>query len=422
VSKVSRKQARQEQWESEHVHCEEEDDDDEYLRDDKDLDNAEDDSEEDEDEEDLDDEYNDEESPLTMEEKKLMGIDFVSQEEIRIAVKVAYVREFHSPDECDWQTIVTTLNERLGVSRKLIHRVFRKCRDGVENPEKQKKGAGRKHRLDADNEGLIAGAAALNGSASPKMATEICNAVNKAAFPELFETDYKVCRNTFMSMLKAHTDFDSVAILRRKTGSKDPTSKWAIARATIASQMLEQIELGKKIDNGDITQLEAFENVEKNDVPPPIFPDAVIHVDENHCISSIGGAGHEGSFSRRQHRVAVDPQTGKLLRKARGGVVPSRKYRVVAKYTEEARGCYGVCKPVIDGREQGQFIKSFNYTAKKLVSLKAYKKLMRKEMTYRRGMKSGAWKNFNGENPYEERYGDNWEEELKKAPSMKKYR
>jgi hypothetical protein len=31
--------------------------------------------------------------------------------------------------------------------------------------------------------------------------------------------------------------------------------------------MLEQINLGKKIDNGDITQLEAFENVEKNDMP-----------------------------------------------------------------------------------------------------------------------------------------------------------
>jgi hypothetical protein len=225
-----------------------------------------------------------------------------------------------------------------------------------------------------------------------------------------------------MSTLKAHTDFDSVAILRRKTGSKDPTSKWAIARVTIASQMLEQIELGKKIDNGDITQLEAFENVEKNDMPPPIFPDAVIHCDENHCISSIGGAGHEGSFSCRQHRVAVDPQTGKLLRKAQGGVVPSRRYRVVAKYTAEARGCYGVCCPIIDGKENGQFIKSFDYTAKKLVSLKAYKKLMRKEMTYRRGMKSGAWKNFSGENPYEERYGDNWKEELKKAPSMKKYR
>jgi hypothetical protein len=31
-------------------------------------------------------------------------------------------------------------------------------------------------------------------------------------------------------------------------------------------------------------------------------------------------------------------------------------------------------------------------------------------------------KTFSGENPYEERYGDNWKEELKKAPSMKKYR
>jgi hypothetical protein len=118
----------------------------------------------------------------------------------------------------------------------------------------------------------------------------------------------------------------------------------------------------------------------------------------------------------------VDPKTGKLLRKAKGGVVPSRRYRVVAKYTEEARGCYGVCCPVIDGKEHGQFIKTFDYTSKKLVLLKTYKKLMKVEMTYHRGMKSGGWKNFNGENPYKERHGDDWEVELKKAPSMKKFR
>jgi hypothetical protein len=75
----------------------------------------------------------------------------------------------------------------------------------------------------------------------------------------------------------------------------------------------------------------------------------------------------------------------------------------VAKYTAQAGGCYGVCCPIIDGKEHGQFLKSFDYTAKKLVSLKAYKKLMRKEMAYRHGMKSGAWKNFSGENPYKER-------------------
>jgi hypothetical protein len=118
-------------------------DEDEFLpTDDKDVDSAEEDDEEDSAEDDDEEEF-----PLTMEEKKLMGMDFVSQEEIRIAVKVAYVREFHSPDECDWQSIVTTLNERLGVSRKLIHRVFRKCRDGVENPEKQKNIRTRKNLL-----------------------------------------------------------------------------------------------------------------------------------------------------------------------------------------------------------------------------------------------------------------------------------
>jgi hypothetical protein len=81
-----------------------------------------------------------------------------------------------------------------------------------------------------------------------------------------------------------------------------------------------------------------------------------------------------------------------------------------------------VCCPVIDGEKNGQFIKSFDYTAKKLVSLKAYNQLVKVEMTYRRGMK-GAWKDFNGDNPYKERYGDaNWEAELKNAPAMKKYR
>jgi hypothetical protein len=38
-------------------------------------------------------------------------------------------------------------------------------------------------------------------------------------------------------------------------------------------------------------------------------------------------------------------------------------------------------------------------------------------------MKSCGWKDFNGDNPYKERYGDaNWEEQLKNAPAMRKYR
>jgi hypothetical protein len=103
--------------------------------------------------------------------------------------------------------------------------------------------------------------------------------------------------------------------------------------------MLSQIKLGEDFDVNNFSLKLAFEDVEKKNMPPPIFPDAVVFCDKNHCIASIGGAGHEGSFSRRQYRIAVDPKTGKLLRLANGGVMPKREFRVMAKYTKGARGC-----------------------------------------------------------------------------------
>lgn len=270
-------------------------------------------------------------------------------------------------------------------------------------------------RLDRDNPGLIAGAAALNGSTSPKMATEICNAVNKLKFPDKFEAEYSVCRNTFMSTLNAYTDFESRAVLRRKTGKKDPSSDWAVARLTIAEQMLEQIKIGKQLDSNEITYHDAY----TPDAPPPIFPDAVLYVDENHTVATMGGAGHNGSFAARQYFISVDPMTGALRRKAEGGVIPQRRFRVVAKYTTEARGAYGVCCPIINGEEKPQFIKTWDYTGKTLVSYKVWKQEERREMAYRRASNYGGWQPYKGENPYEERYGDNWKEELAKAPKMK---
>jgi hypothetical protein len=68
----------------------------------------------------------------------------------------------------------------------------------------------------------------------------------------------------------------------------------------------------------------------------------------------------------------------------------------MTKYTKDARGCYGVCCPIIDGKEQGQFIETFDYTETKLLSIKVYKMQMQQEMTYQRKMKSQGWKDFNG--------------------------
>ena len=95
----------------------------------------------------------------------------------------------------------------------------------------------------------------------------------------------------------------------------------------------------------------------------------------------------------------------------------------MAKYSTEARGCYGACCPIIDGVEQAQFIESFDYTEKKLISAKAYKILMQKEMTYRCNVKSQGWKNYNSENPYLEQYGEeHWEAHLKDSPALQKYK
>jgi hypothetical protein len=353
-----------------------------------------------------------------MEERKAMGLLVVTQEETRVAVKVCYIMEFDEPDEADWPPIIAELSARFGVTPMVVKRVFIACRDGKANPEKRKQGSGRKLKLCRDNVGLVAGAAALNGSASPNMATEICNAVNQLKFPNEFETEYKICRNTFMSTLAAYTDFDSKAVLRRKTGKKDKDSEWAIARKTIAEQMLQQIETGKRIDSGELTLHDAY----ANDAPPPIFPDAILYLDENHTVASLGAVGHDGSFSRRQYFVSVDKNTGELKGRSEGGVVPQRRYRIVAKYTKEARGCYGVCCPKIDGEEKPQFMETWNYTEKTLVSLKVWNKHVKKEMKYRRGSRHGGWAQYNGENPYLERYGDNWKTELANSPRMRKMR
>ena len=143
--------------------------------------------------------------------------------------------------------------------------------------------------------------------------------------------------------------------------------------------MLEQVQIGKQLDVNEITYHDAYGNPNN---PPPIFPDVVLHIDKYHTIASLGGAGHEGSFARTQYFVAVDRNTGALKRKSEGGVIPQRKFCIVAKYTTEAHGVYGVCCPIIDGEEKPQFMKTWNYTGKKLVSYKVWKEEERREMAY----------------------------------------
>jgi hypothetical protein len=90
------------------------------------------------------------------------------------------------------------------------------------------------------------------------MATDICNAVNA-------QHKLKICTHTFRRSLKMYTDFEPIAIISQKTGSKDSKSDWAKARVTSATQILAQIncKLGMEIDGNNTLLWLAFEDVEK---------------------------------------------------------------------------------------------------------------------------------------------------------------
>jgi hypothetical protein len=94
---------------------------------------------------------------------------------------------------------------------------------------------------------------------------------------------------------------------------------------------------------------------------------------------------------------------------------------MVAKYPEEARACYGVAVPIVNGHEKPQFMESWDYTGKLMVSFKVWKQELKVEQTYRRTMKQRGWKDYNGENPYFERYGPGrWQQEIRNSPRMRK--
>jgi hypothetical protein len=336
-------------------------------------------------------------------EKQERGLFYCTEEAVRVYCYVAYIKRFNEPAETEWGPIASILAKEISVDVRTVKLVFKNVQTGEREPWKQAPGKGRYRKLGPENNGLLAGALALNTGVSPEMATAICNETNQ------FEP--KVCRKTFLETLADYTDVETKATPRRKTGSKDDTSDWAVARAVIAEQMSEQFRLGNDIDKGTIARVDCQFT--------PLHDDAILYADENHVQQTIGGNGHTSSFSSRQYFVSMDPCNGRLKKKKNGGKVPARRYRVVPKYPKESRGCYAVAAPIIDGKRRGKFMKPFNYTLKTLVSYKVWKQAVSAEITKRRRTKgkSSTWYKYkDSENPYLARYGEGWEAKMEVEP------
>jgi hypothetical protein len=116
---------------------------------------------------------------LSIEERKGLGMLFATHEEVRIAIKVSYIIIYNESAESNWASIANDHHARWGIHKKTVTNVFKRMRDGDQNAEKQRQGAGQNRKLNKDNPGVIAAAAALNNGTPPKLAVYICNAVNE---------------------------------------------------------------------------------------------------------------------------------------------------------------------------------------------------------------------------------------------------
>jgi hypothetical protein len=337
------------------------------------------------------------------------------EEEVRTYIMCSYHFRFDAPDEGDWSEAVQTLVRETGCSDKTVKLVFKKCLNQDKKPAARKSGSGRPRKLSRDNKGLKAAAIALNIGLPPTMATEVCNQTNLEEYGQRFHDEkMKISRNALIDTLHSYTDVKVSAILRRKSGSKDKTSAWAKARLALCKQLVRALELGKLLDEGKIK----WEDCEIT----PLWRDGILWCDENHIkVVLPGGSGHSSSFAGRQYRISMD-QNGELKSLKDGGMMPERKQRLVAKFPEEARACYGVSVPSVNDNESGEALPKptmmppWDYTVTTLCSKSAYESKKKQKIASRKQAKKNPWAAFKDTtNPYRACFGDeSWEEELKK--------
>lgn len=336
---------------------------------------------------------------FTLEELDQMEISF-TQKENQAYCRIAFYKRFGMPDESDWSPLIEILVEETGLHKQTIRKYFTHFAGDSKEEIERKKGSGRKSKLDKKNRGLLAAALLMNFGASPSKAVHVCNKINKEEYPDEYEEKKKISASTLVRTLKKHATFQKVKTLRRKTGSRDVTAPWAVTRTVQSTQILDQLELGEKMDREGIT----WETIRKDYEITPIWSDGILSVDEGHCKAMLSG-GHTGSTNSLQYRIAINPETKELATEDEGGILPERKVRVKPKYSNESRGAYGVAVTTVNGERKVRWMPTFNYTIRKLLSIPKFESNKRTENTYRRGSDYRGWKDFKGENPYKERYG-----------------
>ncbi len=140
-----------------------------------------------------------------------------------------------------------------------------------------------------------------------------------------------------------------------KTGSRDPTSKWAYSRLAICGQFLGDLKSGESC------------------------LEATLWVDEHTEFCKLGYCAHNVQANRwewRAHRL-----DGNICLPEEGGVLDAKVPQPKPKNPSRADGIFGVCAPIPRGgrRQEGRRMQPFRYKGK-VVGMATYERALNAEI------------------------------------------
>jgi len=324
----------------------------------------------------------------------------------RYAISFIFQYLFHSPPESEWCQLKTVneVMDKLEInpnSRTSVMKIMRDilvCNDTntIYNPLGYLHSAGAKKIIkDLDDSAQVI-YLALGSGLSLQSATVMVNLFRVSAKQNKPPISWGTVRNFAKNsdIIKRHRRQTT------KSGKKDPETVWSKARKQQCIQMLEQFRLGKlDANHGDVV----------NSPYGAMQLHGIVFWDEKHkqCI--------QGFSSKIETSICKD-KNGNPASPTKGGEFSQWKPKTAVKYPKEARGLFGVAmRKQSDGSMEGVKCKPFNYSNRKVVSYKDYKKEMQDELVRVLTLKR-KWEGGGG---YEARYGANWEQELKKKVDIK---
>lgn len=221
------------------------------------------------------------------------------------------------------------------------------------------------------------------------------------------------------------------AVASSAQGSRDENSAASLAWVQFGTQIGRTFEEGAKKKTGrkrKATKLATASAQQGSTASADhesfgkLTPYNVLHADQHH------GSMFEVT-RRKQTSVPICPKTGRPLPEAMGGVMPPAFTKRKVKYPGQVRADLGVAvvKDAITGEVRGEKTGTFFYHGAGQGTLEYLHKydiaLAREKARVRvlkKGPKGGAsvWAKFNGPNPYQERWPDDWQERIKKVGAL----